>query len=861
MMKSRREQIIDEIYTTEEFYILSMQCCIDFFYTTLKDDRKSPVSFSDVENIFKYFNDILEVNKKFYLALRRLRDTHQLYTTIGNTFKLFIPFFKDYFYYISHYDTSSKIISKYEADSKYETFMADLIAKIPTSTHLDLRSYLIMPVQRLPRYQLLLQDLLKHTEKTEEDYLCIEESLQQIKSVTQEVNNKTKAIERKAVVIQTKRNISGLHDLDLSEEDRFLVKEGVLMKVCKKTNKLRYFYLFNDLMIYGIGNQRIIVSEWFYLRTVRVEVDTRFEYSFKIKNNKKSFTVICGSKREMKGWYDEIEKYSDEERRESGSESEEGILRPVWIPDNETKCCLICHDPFTFVNRRHHCRMCGRCICGDCSRGKIQLAPKGPEERVCKICFAQAMGMEVLPKIEKREKSPRTIKKEVKDGKSTSPILKIEDVSTEKGIKGLTKKVRKSLGKIKEKSFGGEEESVLSIVECKDIGDHKRLTRQKETDKKKRKTMRCNSSDKIRESQDSIFKDGARQIEEWKREREEKQRKMMTPVYDEISVMNTNTYQEVMKDKIVEVKEKENGMINIEVSNITSTETNKEQNKEHLKNSKDVTKNKVVITEQLHPSYKILKSQNVEYNIPVTIEESEIILGNEPEIIEKEKTHNKTLQRLDKNEVCELSVTPLGDEAPPIDRNRTLIDTEPPPIITVQSIPQKMPSNQFKEQKFYPVGSPRSKKVLDTIVENNEKQQEAADLIKFVETTLKHSTEDLEIQEIFPVVHKEKMNDTSTVKSVSVLFKIPKSEDKHVTQTSTKNIVKQLQQSQSKVVVNKQDRLMLILERPQDKQADIITQKRETRVERNRRLFEEKIRQEKESQTREFLLRHCLLKK
>jgi hypothetical protein len=40
----------------------------------------------------------------------------------------------------------------------------------------DIFAYLIMPVQRIPRYQLLLRDLLKHTEKDHNDF----ESLQKV---------------------------------------------------------------------------------------------------------------------------------------------------------------------------------------------------------------------------------------------------------------------------------------------------------------------------------------------------------------------------------------------------------------------------------------------------------------------------------------------------------------------------------------------------------------------------------------------------------------------------------------------------------------------------------------------------------
>lgn len=39
-----------------------------------------------------------------------------------------------------------------------------------------------------------------------------------------------------------------------------------------------------------------------------------------------------------------------------------------WEPDSTRKACSICNEPFTFFNRRHHCRFCGKLICGNCSK-------------------------------------------------------------------------------------------------------------------------------------------------------------------------------------------------------------------------------------------------------------------------------------------------------------------------------------------------------------------------------------------------------------------------------------------------------------------------------------------------------------
>lgn len=46
-------------------------------------------------------------------------------------------------------------------------------------------------------------------------------------------------------------------------------------------------------------------------------------------------------------------------------------IKPVWIADEETMLCMLCCAKFTVFLRRHHCRCCGRVLCGPCSSQKV----------------------------------------------------------------------------------------------------------------------------------------------------------------------------------------------------------------------------------------------------------------------------------------------------------------------------------------------------------------------------------------------------------------------------------------------------------------------------------------------------------
>ena len=48
------------------------------------------------------------------------------------------------------------------------------------------------------------------------------------------------------------------------------------------------------------------------------------------------------------------------------------INNTIWTDDNTVNSCHNCKDDFTFLNRRHHCRLCGKIFCHTCSNYYIK---------------------------------------------------------------------------------------------------------------------------------------------------------------------------------------------------------------------------------------------------------------------------------------------------------------------------------------------------------------------------------------------------------------------------------------------------------------------------------------------------------
>lgn len=66
-----------------------------------------------------------------------------------------------------------------------------------------------------------------------------------------------------------------------------------------------------------------------------------------------------------------------------------------WILNDGVSACMICDCGFDIVNRRHHCRACGKVICNSCSLHKVNIKQLRDDKgeylpsRVCDICASQ----------------------------------------------------------------------------------------------------------------------------------------------------------------------------------------------------------------------------------------------------------------------------------------------------------------------------------------------------------------------------------------------------------------------------------------------------------------------------------------
>lgn len=85
--------------------------------------------------------------------------------------------------------------------------MQDAVVK---SQGLHLGALLILPIQRIPRYVLLLQDLLRHTESGHPDHADLVQALKDMRQVADYINEKKREAEALNLVVRIQERIHNL---------------------------------------------------------------------------------------------------------------------------------------------------------------------------------------------------------------------------------------------------------------------------------------------------------------------------------------------------------------------------------------------------------------------------------------------------------------------------------------------------------------------------------------------------------------------------------------------------------------------------------------------------------------------------
>lgn len=236
-----RMQAVQEIISSEKTYLQQLETLMEFFVKPLK--QQQIINDMSHTTLFGQIEMIHNLNSEFLKELESDMDN------VAQAFLKMAPFFKLYSVYA--FDYRNALLTLQELTTKNAAFRKFLeLNESRPEVHRKLNSLMIIPIQRVPRYKLLLEQVLLYTSPADTDFRSIKESIKQIENTVLHINSCVEDQEVTQMLINLQNSLVN-HSPNIVKPSRKVIKEGLLNKVTRTGGEIkRYCVLMSDIFMY-----------------------------------------------------------------------------------------------------------------------------------------------------------------------------------------------------------------------------------------------------------------------------------------------------------------------------------------------------------------------------------------------------------------------------------------------------------------------------------------------------------------------------------------------------------------------------------------------------------------------------------
>uniref|UniRef100_A0A671SAN7 FYVE, RhoGEF and PH domain-containing protein 4-like n=1 Tax=Sinocyclocheilus anshuiensis TaxID=1608454 RepID=A0A671SAN7_9TELE len=410
-------KIANELLQTEKAYVARLNLLDKVFYAKLIEEaRKDTFTMDVVKNIFSNISSIHTFHSQFLLPdLEKRMGEWTSTPRIGDILQKLTPFLKMYAEYVRNFDHAMDLLKQWtDRSPPFKAIILEIQSQEACGS-LSLQHHMLEPVQRVPRYEMLLKDYLKKLPQDHIDRRDAEKSLEIIAMAATHSNTAIRKTENLKKLLEIYEMLG--EEEDIVNPSNELIKEGHILKLAARNTSAmdRYLFLFNNMLLYCVPKFSL-VGQKFTVRTrigiegmkVMETYNEDYPHTFQVSGKERTLELqaryrpehlsrsafqetihISLQKNEtFKSAFKDVEEVPDLKISELGKRA------PRWIRDNEVTMCMKCKESFNAITRRrHHCRACGYVVCWKCSDYKATLEYEGNKmNKVCKDCFCILTG-------------------------------------------------------------------------------------------------------------------------------------------------------------------------------------------------------------------------------------------------------------------------------------------------------------------------------------------------------------------------------------------------------------------------------------------------------------------------------------
>ncbi|XP_058641315.1 faciogenital dysplasia [Onychostoma macrolepis] len=287
--------IAKELLQTEEAYVKRLNLLDQVFCARLTEAN---IPAEVITGIFSNISSIYLFHHQFLLPELQTRITQEWSCNprIGDILQKLAPFLKMYGEYVKNFDRAMELVSTWTQRSAQFKSVVQNIQKQEVCGNLTLQHHMLEPVQRIPRYELLLKDYLKKLSAGAADRRDAQNALELISTAANHSNAAIRKMEKMHKLLEVYEKLGGEEDI-VNPANEF-IKEGHLKKMSAKngTAQDRYLYLFNNMVLYCVPKLRLMGQKF----SVRERIDIAgMEVQENAKQNVPHTFTISGKQRSL----------------------------------------------------------------------------------------------------------------------------------------------------------------------------------------------------------------------------------------------------------------------------------------------------------------------------------------------------------------------------------------------------------------------------------------------------------------------------------------------------------------------------------------------------------------------------------
>ena len=266
----QRRRVSQEILSTEQTYLEALALLCKAFLEPMRNSRAElGLSLEDIGMLFSNAELLLEFHSELLGKLhdadvRNAETFPRESMSIGDIFVEAQPLFRAYEVYIGAHATSQETLERLlKRNPEIPAFLQEL--RELAGKNLDLQNLLSWPIQRIPRYVLLLKELLKTIPTSQDSWKPIMSALDTIERVADSINRAKTQTEHLEATGEISKRVARCGHLNLVQPHRQFFKEGILLMEQDTTTSSSAssssssqpngspatFFLFNDLIMWA----------------------------------------------------------------------------------------------------------------------------------------------------------------------------------------------------------------------------------------------------------------------------------------------------------------------------------------------------------------------------------------------------------------------------------------------------------------------------------------------------------------------------------------------------------------------------------------------------------------------------------